>query len=211
MSAVDLLPPAASAPVERALAAAMSDTLPVPIVAAMEPATAPAALLPWLAVHYGVRLWYSDWAEARKRQVTAEAPRAAFEVGTRAGAIRFLGYVDASLVDVVAHPTRFVFGRALLGRTPIGHPPFLGRYLVGVATTVPARAFVMGRARIGRARLKTPDRKPLARALAALRAAKAPETEIRVDFAHHRRLALRDAPPLDGTHKLGDFVARAKL
>jgi P2-related tail formation protein len=209
MSLIGLLPQN-SAAWERALAAAMSDALPVPIVAAMDPATAPVALLPWLAAHYGARLWFSDWPVSRKRLVASEAPLAAFEVGTRAGAHRFLGYVDATLVDAVAHPARFVMGRAVVGRTPIGHPAFVGRYLVRVATAAPPRSFVTSRARLGRARLKTPDRTPLDRCLVALRAAKAPETEIRVDFGHHRRLRLADAPQL-GAYRLGEFVARTKL
>lgn len=207
----DLLPPRKSSAWTRALAAAMSDTLPVQIVAAMAPETAPAALLPWLAVHYGARLWYSDWPEARKRQVTAEAPLAAFEVGTRAGSHRFLGYVGGDLVDVIAYPAPFVMGRARVGRTPIGHPPHLARYLVRVATVSPPRGFVMGRARLNRARLKADDRRPIERCLAAIRAAKAPETEIRVNFGHRRRLTLADAPPLDGSTRLGAFVARTKL
>ena len=233
MSAVGDLLPQSSAAWERALAAAMSDDLPVPIVEALDPATAPVEMLPWLAVHYGVRLWYSDWSEARKRQVIAEAPRAAFEVGTRAGVIRFLGYVDATLVDVVAYPARFVMGRARIGRTPIGHPPFLARYLVRVEMRKPARAFVIGRSPMAYRdqiaaplphlvvtsgggtvhghRIVTPSREPLRRCLAAIRAATAPETEIRVDFATARRLSLRDAPVLDGSASLGDFVARNKL
>lgn len=231
-AARDLLPPRKSSSWTRALAAAMSDDLPVPIIEAMDPATAPVDLLPWLAVHDGVRLWYSDWSEARKRRVIAEAPLAAFEVGTRAAVIRFLGYVDATLVDVVAYPARFVMGRARIGRTPIGHPAFLARYLVHVPTTT-RRAFVIGRSSMasrdqivaavphlvvtasgealhGR-RIVTPDREPLRRCLAAIRAAKAPETEIRVDFGHRRRLALVDAVSLGDAAALGEFVDRTKL
>ncbi len=211
MTAVDLLPRGASAPAERALAAAMSDDLPVPIAEAVDPATAPVDLLPWLAVHDGVRLWFSDWPEAKKRRVIGEGLVAAWEVGTRAGEIRFLGYVDAALVDVVAHPARWVMGRAVLGRTPVGHPPFLARCLVRVATFAPPRAFVLGRAVVGWARTRTASREPLRRCLVALRAAKAPETEIRVSFEHRRRLRLSDAPPLDGSTRLGAFVTRSKL
>lgn len=227
----DLLPPRRPSAWTRSLAAAMSDELPVPVTEAMDPATAPAVLLPWLAVHYGVRLWYSDWSEARKRQVIAEAPVAAFAVGTRAAVIRYLGYVDATLVDVVAYPARFVIGRSPIGRTPIGHPPFLARYLVRVETS--SRSFVIGRSamasrdqiaaptphlvvtaggtQIVGTPLRTPSREALDRCLAAMRAAKAPETEIRVDFGHHRRIQLLDAPLLDGSAALGDFVARSNL
>lgn len=204
------LPPGAL-PFERALAAGFGDTLEVPYRRIMDPAQAPAAFLPFLAGHRSVDLWFDDWSEARRRAVVSAALTDARLKGTRSGSIRFLGYVDATLVDAVAYPARFVAGRARLGRTPIGHPAFLARYLVRVATETPPRAFVAGRAVLGRARCKTPDRTPIERCLIALRAAKAPESEIRVDFAHHRRLALRDAPLLDGSHRLGDFVARTKL
>lgn len=210
MSADDLLPGNRQS-WEIACAAAMTDELPVPIAAALDPATAPVDLLPFLAVHDGVRLWFSDWPEARRRLVVAEALVAAWEVGLRSGSIRFLGYVDAALLDVVAYPARFVMGRAVLGRTPIGHPPHLARYLVRVVTHAPPRSAVMGRAVLGRARMKTPNREPFRRCLVALRAAKAPETEYRVDFAHRRPLRLSDAPPLDGSTHLGAFVARNKL
>jgi phage tail P2-like protein len=210
MSADDLLP-TNKAPFEKALAAGMSDVLPVPIAQTLNPATTPLHFMPWLAVHDGVRLWFSDWPEARRRTVISEALAASWEVGVRAGAIRFLGYVDGALIDVIAYPARFVFHQARIGRTPIGHPPFLARYLVRIRTYKPRRAVVIGRSPLKSARLKTPSREARKRALAALRAAKAPETEYRVDFAHMRPLAIADAPPLDGTRHLGQFVNRTKL
>ncbi len=232
-SAAELLPQRLPSHWTRALAAAMSDELPVPIAEALDPSAAPMALLPWLAVHDGVRLWFSDWSAQTKRSVTTEALIAAWEVGTRAGASRYLSYVDATLVDAVAYPTRFVMGRAVVGRTPIGHGPFLARYLVRVETRHSSRAFVLGRSalasrdqieaavphlivtpggsEINGSVLRSPSREPLRRCLVALRAAKAAETEIRVHFGHHRRLTLADAPPLDGSTRLGAFVARTKL
>lgn len=208
--AADLLPDNAR-PFEQALAYAMTDTLPVPIAQTLDPSRTPARFLPWLAVHDGVRLWFSDWPETRRRQVIGEAPRAAWLVGTRPGAVTFLGYVDGHLLDAVAYPTRFVFGRARVGRAPIGHPPWLARYLVRVRTLTPPRALVGGRTVLGRSRLRTPSREPRRRCLAALVAAKAPETEYRVDFGHARPLMLADGPPLDGTFHLGAYVARRKL
>lgn len=208
--ASDLLP-STTAPFEVALAKAMTDELPVPLRQAMDPSAAPAALLPFLAVHDGVRLWFSDWTEARKRQVISASLLDCWLVGVRNGAVRYLSYVDGTLVDAVAYPARFVMGRAIIGRTPIGHAPFLARYLVRVATSKPPRSLVMGRGALGRARLKTPSREPLFRCLAALRAAKAPETEIRVDFGHSRQIRLSDGVPLDGTYKLGSFISRTKL
>ncbi|WP_127076016.1 phage tail protein I [Rhodomicrobium lacus] len=203
--------PGAPEPFKASLAAAMTDDLPVPIEQVPDPRTAPVHFLPWLAVHDGVRLWFPNWSEARKRRVVSESLAANFEVGARAGAVRFLSYVDGTLVDAVAYPARFVMGRAVLGRTPIGHGPFLARYLVRIRTVKPSRAFVIGRSAGGRAFLKTPDRMQRNRVLTALRAAKSPETEYRVDLAHMRPLALSDAPPLDGTHYLGQFVPRSKL
>jgi P2-related tail formation protein len=210
MSVDDLLP-TNKAPFEKALGAGMSDALPVPIVAVLNPATTPLHFLSWLAVHDGVRLWFSDWPEARRRKVIGEALVASWEVGVRVGAIRFLGYVDGALIDAIAYPARFVFHRARIGRTPIGHPPFLARYLVRVRTYKPPRAVVIRRSPLRSARLKTPSREARNRALAALRAAKAPETEYRVDFSHMRPLSIADAPMLDGSRHLGQFVNRTKL
>lgn len=211
MSAVADILPTSAGPFERALADAMSDTLPVPIAAVFDPAETPVAFLPWLAVHDGVRLWFSDWPEARKRQVIAEAPVLAGKVGLRAASVQMLGYVDCALLDVVSYPTPFVMSRAVIGRTPIGHPAFVARHLVKVETVAPARAFVMGRAVIGRARLRTPSREKIRRCLVALATAKSPESEYRADFGHKRPLLLADAPLLDGSHHLGEYVARNKL
>jgi P2-related tail formation protein len=196
---------------ERAAAAAMTDDLPVPIEAVFVPAETPVAFLPWLAVHDGVLLWFSDWAEARKRQVIDEAPVLAGRIGTRSASIAMLGYVDGVALDIVSYPARFIFGAARVGRSPIGHPPWLARHLVRIATVAPARCFVMGRAVLARRRLKTPDRETLRRCLVALATAKSPETEYRADFGHRRELLLSDAPPLDGTYSLGAYVARNKL
>ena len=177
----------------------------------MDAAQTPAAFLPFLAAHESVDLWFDDWSETRKRQMVADAHSLAPLKGTRDGAEAFLQYVDAELVDAVAYPAPFVMGRARIGRTPIAQPAFVAHYLLKIITYAPPRAFRMGGAALGRARLRTPSREPFNRALAALRIAKAPETEIRVDFAFVRRMTLADAIPLDGSHKLGDFVERTKL
>lgn len=208
--ASDLLP-ANQAPFETALIEAMTDLLPVQIRDAVNPAAAPAHFLPWLAVHDGVRLWFSDWPEARKRTVIANSLADNFRIGARNGVTRYLAYVDGTLVDTVAYPARFVVGRARIGRTPIGHGAFLARYLIRVLTAKPARAHVIGRTPMGSGRIKTPSREPLRRCLAALVAAKAPETEYRVDFGHKRQITLDDAVPLDGTYRIGQFVPRGKL
>lgn len=208
----DLLPQSgAGAPFECGLAFAMGDTLPVPIRTALDPAAAPMAFLPFLAVHDGVRLWFSDWSEAVKRRVVAEAIAANFEVGTRAASARFLSYVDATIVATISYPARFVVNRGAIGRTPVAHPDFTARYLVKTVTHKPPRAFTLGRGAIGRKPIRTPSREPFHRICAALRAAKAPESWYRVDFAHKRKLTFGDAPLLDGSHHVGDFVDRKRF
>lgn len=97
----ELLPPSAT-PYEIALAEAMTGALPVPLHEAMDAAAAPIRLLPFLAVHDGVRLWFSDWSAERKRQVIGASLLDCWLVGVRDGAMRYLSYVDASLVDAVA-------------------------------------------------------------------------------------------------------------
>lgn len=196
---------------EIAAGEAMTDELPVPIRVVVDPQETPEDFLPFLAAHESVDLWFEDWPLQRKRDMVSEAPVLATLKGTRQGSIRFLSYVDGTLVDAVSYPEPFVMGRAVIGRTPVGHPAFVARYLVNVETVTPPHAFVMGRAVIGRSRLKTPSREKFKRVLIALRVAKAPETEMRVDFAHHRPLQIDDAPPLDGSFYLGQYVARNRL
>jgi phage tail P2-like protein len=211
MSSVGDLLPNARGIFEEAAAAGMSDVLPVPIKEVVDPAQTPVPFLPWLAVHYGVRLWFSDWLEARKRVVVGEAPAVNFKIGTRSAVSPLLGYVDGALIDAKAYPQRFVFGRAVLGRTPIQHPPFMARYLVKVDTALVGAQFVFGRAVLGRHVLRTPSREKFRRALAALRAAKAPESEYRVSFQRKRLITLTDNLPIDGTHHLGQFIDRMRL
>ena len=204
--------PSSSDLFEVAASSAMDDGgLPVPIQQIVDPATSPVAFLPWLAAHESVDLWFPDWAESRKRLVIANAPTDAWLKGTRAAAVRFLSYVDGALLDAVAYPARFAVGRAVLGHTPVNHPPFLARYLVNVATVEPGNPFVMGRAAIAASSVRNPDMTPINRCLMALRVARAPETQIRVSFAHHRPLSIDDAPPLDGSAFLGQWVARSNL
>ena len=184
--------------------------LPVPLAQVVDPAQCPSALLPWLAGHESVDLWFSDWSDTLKRTVITNAWRDAAAKGTRAGAGAYLGYVSGALIDVIATPAPFVVGRSRIGR-PINHPPFLARYLVSVPTSEPANCTVMLRAAIGRAAIRTPDPTPFNRALAALRIARAPETQIRVSFATMEPLSIDDAPVLDTGAFLGQWVARNHL
>jgi phage tail-like protein len=210
MSVPDLIPPN-SGTFERAIAEGMNDVLPVPLCEILDPATTPERFLPFLAAHRSVDLWFSDWTVERKRQMIAEAIQLARIKGTRAATLAFLAYVDAQLVDIIAHPKRFVIGRSTIERDPIGHKPFSARHLIKIETTTPPRAFVMGRAVIGRARFKTPSREPFERALSALRVSKAPETEYRVDFAHKRQWRLEDNIPLGDGVLLGAYLNRTRL
>lgn len=207
----DLLPRGATELLGQAIAEAIDDPLLVPVADALDPDKTPDRFLPFLAQHSGVRLWYSDWSEMRKRKIIKEARQLARKIGTRSGVLGFLSFVDAVLLDVISYPTRFIIGRARIGRTPVGHKPWVARYLIKIETKTPPRAFVMNRAVIGRSRIKTPRRDPFKRSMAALRAAKSPETEYRVDFAHKKPLLLSDGALLSDNYRLGAFVARTKL
>lgn len=189
----------------------ISEYLTAELRKVVDPAQTPIDFLPFLAAHRGVKLWYVDWTEARQRQMVAEAPSLAALIGTRQASIRFLSYVDASIIDTIAYPSPFIFGKAIIGHTPIGQPKFVARYLVNTETVTPANGFVFGRAVFGSARLKTPSREVFGRSMSALRVAKAPETEIRVDFAHHRLLQISDGVILDDEFYLGQYVERTKL
>lgn len=208
--AADLLDPEAQA-FERVLARAMSDDLPVPIADIMNPATTPAEFLPFLAAHESVDLWFDDWPEARKRQMVAEALELAGLKGTHTGVVRYLGYVDAEVIDTVAYPARFVFGRSSPTFTPINHPPFKARYLVKVLLERPFNAFEIGRSALGFAAARTVDLEPIRRAKLAMSIAKAPEAEYLVSFAWRRAATFGDAILFDDAAPFGAFIDRATL
>lgn len=211
MTSVDKLLPANSEPFERALGTAMTDTLPVPLRAAMDPLQTPADLLPWLAVHEGVHLWWSDWSEARKRQIIAEWPRLAWLIGTRAAAERFLAYVDTTIIHKVSHPSRWPVGGLAVGIDPINHPPHTARYLVKTELKAPAAAICVGMVAVGHASIRPPDPEPLNRALVALSTSKAPDKAYSVSFAHRRRVTLDDGIDLATGHHLGQYMDRTRL
>ena len=211
MSVVGDILPANATPFEEAAASGLSDGLPVPLRLIMDPATSPEAFLPWLAAHRSVDLWYSDWSTARKRQMVADAIRLARLKGTRDAVVEFLAFVDGLLIDTVAYPERFIFGRAIIGRTPVNHQPYVARYLVKTTTFRQPRAFVFGRAVIGRSILKTPDREKLKRCMTAITVAKAPETEVRVDFAHKRQANFGDGFTFGGGLTFGRYLDRTVL
>jgi phage tail P2-like protein len=206
----DLLP-ANAGQFETAAAKGLSDVLPVPIRQVVDAATTPVAFLPFLASHESVDLWFEDWSEDRKRAMIAEAVSLAARKGTRIGASRFLSYVDGTIVDVIAYPARFIFGNARIGRTPIGHGSFLARYLVRVVTYKSKNSLVFSRGSLGRQSMKAQSLEKFRRAFEATRTAKAPETQVRIDFGHKRHLLLTDGPPLNGGFHLDQYVTRHKL
>lgn len=207
-------------PFEIALGEALTDRIEVPIREIMDPYRTRAEFIPFLAAHVSVELWFDDWPEERKREMIAQCmgrsviypgERLADLKGTREGLKRYLAFVDAEIVRVVAHPTRFAIGRSGIGWRPIAHPPLSAHYLVKLPLRRPANPFEVNRSAIGRAGLRAVDREPIRRARLAMTIAKAPETLYSVSFAWRRRIRLSDAIPLDGSHHLGGFVDRTRL
>ncbi|WP_375261865.1 phage tail protein I [Palleronia sp.] len=219
MSVASILPQNAT-PMERALARATSDELPVEYGQILDPYRTSLDWLPWLAAHHGVPLWFEDWPEARKREITAHsaAVSAAYPgerlcelVGTRLGLKRLLAYVDAEIIDSRVHPARFIIGRAILGQTPINQQPFTGRYLVKVLLTSRPSAHRIGQTALGRGALNGADPEPLRRAKAAMRAAKVPATQYSVTFAWRRRVTLADTTTFDQPPRIDGWTDRTRL
>lgn len=210
MTAAAILP-SNSTPFERAVATALTDTLPVPLRDVLDPAITPLAFLPFLAAHESVDLWFDDWPDERKRQMVAEAVQLAALKGTREGARRFLAYVDAEITWLIAHPARFVVGRSAIGVRPINHRPMTAHYLVKVPLEQPVNPFRIGRAVLGQSAMTSISLEPLRRARIAASVAKAPETLTSVNFAWRRRARFGDALPLDGSIHFGQFIDRPRL
>ncbi|MBP0440691.1 phage tail protein I [Tianweitania sediminis] len=206
----DILP-SNSGPFERALALGLSDDLAVPFAEILDPATTPARFKPQLAAHESVDLWYDDWSDDRQRAMIAEAPALAKIKGTHEAAVRFLGYVDAEVIDRRAYPARFVLGLSSPTFTPLNHPAFKARYLVKVHLKKPLNAFVLGRSALAQGALRTVDLEPIRRAKFALQVSKAPETEYLVTFAWRRPATFGDAIPLGDDLPFGGYVDRTTL
>jgi phage tail P2-like protein len=205
-----LLPPSSDT-FEEAVAIAMSDDLPIPYVQIMDPDTTPMEFLPFLAAHRSVDLWYNDWSEARKRQMVSEAEELAGLKGTHEGIVRFLGYVDAEVLDWVDYPSRFVLGRSSPSFAPLNHPAFKKRWLVKVLLKKPVNAFVIGRSGLGQGGLRPVDLEPIRRAKHAMLVAKAPETEYLVSFAWRRPLTFGDGATFADAPHFGAYVDRDRL
>lgn len=236
MSAVaPLLPPLSTDPYEYATAAGMSDDLPVPFGQIMDPYQTPAAFLPWLAAHHSVDLWFDNWTTARKREIIAQYAGVSTTYpgeslpelkGTHEGALRYLTFVDAEVIDLRSYPARFVMGLSSASFTPIAQPPFRALWLVKVLLEKPFNGLVMGRSALGSwsvppltfgaaafltygeatgAALRDVDIQPILRAKRALDIARAPETEYLVSFAW-RRPATFDDPYTEGALPFGGYV-----
>ncbi|MBN9443686.1 phage tail protein I [Bosea sp. (in: a-proteobacteria)] len=184
-----LIPPleGAASPGERALLHAMTDALPVPVREAVSPPETPTSFLPFLAVHNGVRLWFGDWSEDRKREIVGEWAELADIIGTRAALQRLLAYVDAQLISSVAHPRRFVLGQSALGIQPIQFPAFTARYLIKVGLRRHKASLVLGRGAFGLHALVPVSREPIRRAKIAASVSKGPATQYTATFAHRRQ------------------------
>jgi P2-related tail formation protein len=213
--------PASSGPFEYALAAGMSDDLPVPYDEIMDPYRTPERFVPWLAAHHSVDLWFDDWPVERKREMIAQCagvstvcpddPPLGEMKGTLKGLERYLAFVDAELIDRIAHPSRFTFGRAVLGRTPIGHQAFVAHYLVRVTLPAPKNRFQIGRAALGRAAMTLIDKEPMRRVKLAMAVSKAADTQYTVTFAWRRGITFQDNLLIDGSHVFGGFIDRTRL
>lgn len=79
-----ILPPNATkleVAIEKVIAARLAG-VPIAIDSIWNPATCPAALLPWLAWGLSLDLWNADWTEAQKRAAIADAIRFQQRKGT---------------------------------------------------------------------------------------------------------------------------------
>jgi hypothetical protein len=121
--------------------------------------------------------------------------------------------VDATIVQRITYPTRFVWGRAAYSVTPWRHPPFQSRYLIRVTLKHRPNGFVWGRSAMGRAAMRTIDREPIRRARAALLIAKGGDNHLdyRVSFAWRRPATFADALSITDTIPIGRWVDRTHL
>jgi P2-related tail formation protein len=219
MAEVAPLLPSNTGPYEDALAAGMSDVLPIPYEQLLDPYQCPESMLVWLAAQHSVDLWFDEWPVERKREVIAQhAGRSVLFDGelaelktTRAAAERYLALVDAQIIHKRSHPARFPVGRIAAGRTPINHPPFVARYLVKVTLVQPIRTICVGRTAVGKASLRKRERRPLERVCKALTVSKATHTEYSVSFAHRRQITLDDGYDIDAGYQLGSYMDRNSL
>ena len=203
---------------EAAMAAGMSDDLPVPFAELMNPYTTRPDLLEWLGFQASLDLWFDDWTIERRREAVAQAmgvsvlydgELAALKT-TRGGAIRYLALVDAELVDAISYPALAIFDEGFFDDAIFDHPPFLTTYLVKVETAEPNAAF-MGGSFFDEGFFGDVITEPYDRALKALRANKGDDhTELLVDFQNHRVLTAGDAVKAGDGYLAGQYLARTR-
>lgn len=207
---IELLPDNADT-FEKAVVAAGLGELPIPYAEIMDPATTPPEFLAFLAAHEGVRLWFSDWPEERKREIIADWVNLAALIGTRGAAQRFLDYVDAEVVHKVSHPANRPIDLMVLGLDPFDHPAFVARFLVKTDLQAHGAAFCLGSSALDVDAVVPVDDKPLNRAMQAITVSKAPETDFAVSFAHRVPISLDDGWDLDAGHELDSYRDRNTL
>lgn len=220
MEGIQYVLPSNAKPFQKGVATAISYRLEIPLAEEMDPYTASAENLPYLAAHHSVDYWYDDWPESRKREIIAHyaGKHQTFTAeflpelkGTKSGVPRYLYYADGEVIAKVTYPSKVVLGRSIIGRAPFNHPPFKARFLVKVETFKDPRAAVVGRAVLGRSVIKTPSREKLNRARAAMNTARAPHAEYTVSFAHKRIITIDDNIDIDGGFALGQYIDRTRL
>ena len=219
MSVGELLP-SNSDVFEQALAYAMSDELPVEYEQILDPYQTPVEFLPFLAAHHSVDLWFADWTEEKKREMVAQCagvsttypgePLADLK-GTFEGLKRYLWFVDATVLERVSYPQRFVIGQSPIGITPINHPPYKGRYLIKTTLEKPFNAFVIGQSAIGKSAIRNVSTEPIRRARLAARIAKAEHCEYTVSSTHRTILNFGDDVSFDDELSFGTFLDRTSL
>lgn len=142
---VDVQLPPNSGRAEKALAqAALSASdIDVPIRTLWNPATCPAALLPWLAWSLSVDEWDAGWSEARQREVIAASIGVHRRKGTIAAiktAMATMGYGD---VVVTEGSSTLVGGPWLVGdpTVPVGSAEYWAEYWLTITAVItPAEA-----------------------------------------------------------------------
>jgi P2-related tail formation protein len=79
---------------------------PTAVFEAMDPATIPSSLLPWLAWGLKLEIWDPDWADEYKRWAVANSIKWHYQKGTLAGIEAYLNLVDTDIVAAVVPPAR---------------------------------------------------------------------------------------------------------
>lgn len=101
------LAPSNATPLMQAVSLANAERRPIAparLADLWDPMRAPEQSLPYLAAAHGVSVWRTDWTEDRKREVIARSIALKRRRGTLACFEEHLGFVDATLLRVVAPP-----------------------------------------------------------------------------------------------------------